>query len=102
MELKKMRELREARKWKGDTNVLKTLRGVKLEGIPMAVIYRKPEDYPEDYVVRLFDGKTGQPTPMIILRDTLEECREDIQKSGFSACFPRSRYDDPVIVESWV
>ena len=22
--------------------------------------------------------------------------------SGYSACFPRSRYDDPIIVESWL
>ena len=103
MEVKKMRELREARKWKAGTKILKTLKEADTTGIlPMAVIYQKPKDYPDNYVVRIFDGKTGRPTDVAILRNTLEECREDIQKSGYSTCFPRSRYDDPVIVESWV
>ena len=59
-------------------------------------------EYPDNYVARIFDGKTGRPTNLAILRKTLEECREDIKASGYSACFPRSRYDDPIIVESWV
>ena len=68
----------------------------------MAVIYRKPKEYPDKYVVRIFDGKTGKPTNATILRNTLEECREDIKASGYSACFLRSIYDDPIIVESWL
>ena len=60
---------------------------------------RKIEKYvnkivkPEDTLVLTGDHSWGRK---------LEECREDIQKSGYSTCFPRSRYDDPVIVESWV
>ena len=103
MQLKKMRELREARKWRAGTKILKTLKEADTtEIMPMAVIYRKPKEYPNNYVVRIFDGKTGRPTNLSILRKTLEECREDIKASGYSACFPRSRYDDPIIVESWL
>lgn len=69
--------------------------------MPMAVIYRKPKDYPDNYVVRIFEAMTGKPTPWIILRDTLEECREDIKNSGYAVRFPRAKADDPVIVESW-
>ena len=103
MQLKKMRELREARKWRAGTKILKTLKEADTtEIMPMAVIYRKPKEYPDNYVVRIFDGKTGRPTNLAILRKTLEECREVITASGYSACFPRSRYDDPIIVESWL
>lgn len=103
MKATKMRELREARKWSAETKVLKTLREADTtEILPMAVIYRKPKDYPDNYVVRIFDGKTGKPTNVIILRNTLEECREDIQNSGYTSCFTRSKYDDQVIMESWV
>ena len=85
------------------TKILKTLQEADTtEIMPMAVIYRKPKEYPDNYVVRIFDGKTGSPTNLAILRKTLEECREDIKASGYSACFPRSRYDDPIIVESWL
>ena len=103
MELKKMRELRETRKWRAGTKVLKTIKEADTtEIMPMAVIYRRPKEYPDNYVVRIFDGKTGKPTNLAILRNTLEECREDIRKSGYSACFSRSKYDDPIIVESWL
>ena len=94
-----MRNQKEPRR----TKILKTLQEADTtEIMPMAVIYKKPKDYPDKYVVRIFDGKTGRPTNLIILRNTLEECREDIKASGYSACLQRSKYDDPVIVETWL
>ena len=94
MKLKKMR---------AETKILKTLKEADTTGImPMAVIYKKPKEYPDNYVVRIFDGKTGKPTNLAILRNTMEECRKDIQNSGYTCCFSRSEYDDPIIMESWI
>lgn len=96
-----MRNQRESRKPR--TRILKTLQEADTTQImPMAVIYKKPREYPDKYVVRIFDAKTGRPTNLAILRNTLEECREDIRKSGYSINFLRSEYDDPIIVESWL
>ena len=83
------------------TKILKTLQEADTtQIIPIAVTYKKPEDYPDKYVVRILDGKTGNLIDLAILRNTLEECREDIKASGYYACL--ARYDDPIIVESWL
>lgn len=70
--------------------------------LPLVTIYRKTKDFPRKCVARLFDGKTGMPTPQCIIRKTVTECREDIWKSGFRVVFGRSLADDSAIVESWV
>lgn len=70
--------------------------------LPMVVIYKKPLDFPEGCVVRVFDAKTARPTPFCILRKTVEECREDVSKSGFCVKFPRAEADDKCIVESYM
>ena len=86
---------------KARIKILKTLKEADTtQIIPIAVIYKKPEDYPDKYVVRILDGKTGNLTDLAILRNTMEECREDIKASGYYACL--ARYDDPIIVESWL
>lgn len=92
-----MRELEKNR-------VLNTLQELDRRVIPapMAVIYRKPKEFPENYVVKIFDAKTGRPTCLIIRRKTLDECREDIKKSGFGTSFPKAAADDSVIIESWI
>ena len=86
------------------TKVLKSLQEMDRRNLklPMAVIYQKPKDYPDDYVVRIFEGTTGRPTEMVILRKTLEECRKEVLEAGFYVALPRAAADDPVIVESWI
>lgn len=65
--------------------VISSLREINREVVPMpmAVIYKNPADFPKGCVARVFDAKTGRPTSLCILRKTVQECREDVQKSGF-------------------
>ena len=70
--------------------------------LPMIVVYKNPLDCPKGCIARVFDGKTGKPSPQCIVRKTVEECREDIRKAGFYVKLPRAAADDPVIVESWI
>lgn len=83
--------------------VISSLREINREVVPMpmAVIYKNPADFPKGCVARVFDAKTGRPTSLCILRKTVQECREDVQKSGFYVRFPRAAADDKCIVESW-
>lgn len=84
--------------------VISSLREVNWKEIPvpMVVIYKSPLDFPEECVARVFNLKTGKLTPFCILRKTVEECREDVRKSGFYMRLPRAQTDDKCIVESWM
>ena len=68
--------------------------------IPMAVVFEKPADFPDKYIVRIFDCNI--PTNILIIRDSLEECREDITAAGFLACLERDSRDALSIVETWI
>ena len=69
--------------------------------IPCIGVYNRPSDYPDKCVARLFDGT--KPTNIIIIRNTVEEIREDITKR-FPAMLPfgRNREDHKSVVESWI
>ena len=69
---------------------------------PMAVIYSHPLACPEGCVIRIFDRRSGRPTSLCVVRQTVEECRQDITENGFSKFFQRAPGDEPEIVESWV
>jgi hypothetical protein len=64
-------------------------------------VFNKPDDYPDKYVARLFEGTA--PTNIIITRNTVEEIREDITRR-FPAMLPfaRSKEDHKSVVESWI
>lgn len=64
-------------------------------------VYRRPEDYPDKCVARIFDGT--KPTNTAITRETVEEIREDIIKH-FSDKIPfaRCKEDHKSVVESWI
>lgn len=68
--------------------------------IPIGVIYDKPLDYPDKFVIRIFDG--GIATNTIIIREGLEECRKECIDGGFHTIIPRAMDDDYCIVESWI
>ena len=87
-----------------ENKVISSLREVDWKEIPvpMVVIYKNPMDFPEECISRVFNAKTGKPTPFCILRKTVKECREDVHKSGFYVKFPRAKTDDKCIVESWI
>lgn len=46
--------------------------------IPSIAIYRYPEDFPDKYVARVYAGSS--PTNIIMLADSAEELRQDIEK----------------------
>lgn len=70
--------------------------------MPMAIIYDSPKDFPELCLCRLWEGAGCRPTATAICRNTIDELREDIKAAGFQVVIPRSRGDDPVIVETWI
>lgn len=70
----------------------------KLKMIPMIVIYKKPLDYPDKYVARLWD--TNKVTEFAVIKDTLEEVRAEIPE-GMNRLAPSSG-DDHVIEEVWL
>lgn len=84
--------------------VISSLREVDWKEIPVptVVIYKNPLDFPEECAARVFNAKTGKPTPFCILRKTVKECREEVRKSGFYVKLPRAKTDDKCIVESWM
>lgn len=65
-------------------------------------IYDHPADYPEGFVVRMFEALAGQVTEKELLGQTptLEAARELIPPGLFN--LGREPADDPVIVETWI
>lgn len=81
-----------------------SIRGIDLRGIelPAAVVYRHPRDYPNKYVCRIWDFSKMQPTPVCMVRETLEEIRKELRCSIFCAKIMRLEEDDQCIVETWI
>lgn len=69
--------------------------GMKL---PMITVYDKPDDFPYQFVARLWDLK--QPTPYAALRFTFKEIKEIMPDSSFLV--GRRPEDDPNIVGTWI
>ena len=85
-----------------ESKIVDTLKRVDTRGLllPMAVIYDKPTDFPENYVVRIWD--TNVPTNIAYISDNLEACRKEIRALGLMVCLGRELDDDPCIVEAWI
>ena len=69
-----------------------------VDSVPNILIYEKPEDYPDKYVARVWDGITA--TRLVALADTLEEIRKKIP-AGMKP-FLHGKFEDPCIVEVWI
>lgn len=71
---------------------------------PMGVVFYNPMDFQGKFVVRLMDMIDGgvAVSNAIVVKDTLEECRQELILSGFMNRIPRSYQDDPCIVETWM
>jgi len=71
---------------------------------PIFAVYENPVDFPNKYVVRLWqiNRKIGQPiaTGYCVVKDTLEECRKAIPPYLYR--FGRDSSDDPQIIETWI
>lgn len=50
-----------------ENKVISSLREVDWKEIPvpMVVIYKNPMDFPEECIARVFNAKTGKPTPFL-------------------------------------
>lgn len=70
----------------------------KTKVFPNFVVFKNPKDFPDKFVVRLFDGQ--QPTRLVAVKDTLEEARATIPKIFYKV--PCSEKDDHIIVETWL
>ena len=66
-------------------------------------IYDHPKDFPNTFVARRHESSRAgsQPTGDCIVSPDLERLREHLIELGLG-CIPRSPYDDPNIVESWL
>lgn len=62
------------------------------------VIYDHPEDYPDKFVARCWEGET--PTDRIFTADTVKEIRELIPPDLYR--LDRDPSDDPVVLEVWI
>ena len=70
--------------------------------LSMWVIYEKPRDYPQSFVVRRWRVVAERviATQEFSVHDTLEQAREGVPV--WCARIDRDPEDDPVIVESWL
>lgn len=85
------------------TKVVKSFSEVDVSNLKQAIIcvYRMPEDFPDKCVARIFDGT--KPTNVVIIKETVEEIREDIIKNFPDKIpFARCKEDCKSIVESWI
>jgi len=70
----------------------------RAETLILHVIYDRPLDYPEHYVVRKWE--LDQPTERYTLHRSLEEARRAIPPD--LTCIGRDEHDEPQIVETWI
>jgi hypothetical protein len=62
------------------------------------VIYERPRDYPNSFVVRRWSG--GKPARFCQVFNTLQEARDAIPNG--LCCLERQPDDDPSIKETWL
>lgn len=66
--------------------------------MPVFTVYEKTSDYPDKFVVRLFN--INKATNFVAVKDTLEEARTVIPVGRVK--FPKDEKDDPCIVEIYL
>jgi hypothetical protein len=71
-----------------------------LDDVIIWTIYRRPTDYPRQYVARPHSVRQGSPFLVHLLANTLEEIRAMIPPH--LAQFDRDPSDDIPIVEIWI
>lgn len=66
--------------------------------LPMVCVYERPDDYPDVFVARLWDGR--RPTNMVAMGQTLAEVRR--ARPFEMVTIPRISEDNNEIVEMWI
>lgn len=77
---------------KFDSTILRKAR------LPMLTVYNRPSDYPDKFIVRMWDA--SESTRYITISASLEEARKSIPPS--MVCLNRMEKDDPCIEEVWI
>lgn len=68
---------------------------------PIIAIYINPDDFSNKCVARLYDLE--KPTSVVLIKDSLEEIRQDIINSCPNMVrFDRAKNDPRCIVETWI
>jgi hypothetical protein len=68
-------------------------------GLPIWTVYDRPKDFPDKFIVRLFDGTTGHPTAFALSFDTIEQVQDTFIRWHF---LWRQEADDPKIVGTFI
>lgn len=68
--------------------------------LPVAAVYEKPLDFPNNYVIRIFD--VDKPTNVVMVKDTLEELMEDIAVHTNMTFLTRGPEDDEHLIGVWM
>ena len=71
--------------------------------LPMAVVYKSPADFPDKYVIRIWETL---PVPkashyMSVVKN-YEDCITELSSAGFLIKMARDKTDDPCILETWL
>jgi hypothetical protein len=77
-----------------------TLPEARVRFPPIWVIYDRPADYPDHYVVRVWYGL--HPEPRCWLFESLQQARDHIEREGGSVRMDRANTDEIIIVETWL
>ena len=67
--------------------------------LPMAVLYNRPKDYPNNIVARIWSGTIPAPSNVVVLYNSMMEAKEDLK--GY-LCLPRMQTDDPCIISCYL
>lgn len=81
--------------------ILETIAEADMGDLRMLVIgiYKNPDDYPDKYVARIFDG--GQASNTVVLSDSLEELMKDIDQTEIFFV-ERGKEDVPALVGAYM
>lgn len=79
-----------------------TIQDVDFSGlkVPFIAVYDSPEDFPEQYVARIYE--LDKPTDTVMVKRTLTELQEDIRKYTGKIFIPKGNKDVPSLVGVWM
>ena len=68
--------------------------------IPLITVFHNTVDFPGQIVARVFE--MNHPTNIYVSYQSMEDARSDAIDAGFQTLIPRSKDDDPHIVETYM
>lgn len=68
--------------------------------MPIIAVYKSPQDYPGQYVARVFD--VNQPTNVVIVKKDFIELQRDIEQNTDMIWLSRSPKDVIELIGTWI